>query len=165
MEKTAPSAPPAAVVSSPPTEIHAKSDDVSHNFGDQLILQPADPPGEILLLDQHLAKDLTCGICLQVISEPRQCSNGHLFCYECLQRSILATSSCPTCRCKLTEETISRSLIAEKQLRSCIVWCKVRPNEHLFPYICYSIFTQIPGKSVSFTCKRKPRVFGPPVHF
>jgi hypothetical protein len=125
MEKTSPAA---AVSSVEPSRlpIDAKHGDSPVGPQAALISAPADPPAEILLLDQQLVKDLTCGICLQIITEPRQCSNGHLFCYECLQRSISATSSCPTCRCKLTEETISRSLIAEKQLRSCIVWCKVR---------------------------------------
>ena len=42
------------------------------------------PSLEVLILDLQLAKDLQCGICLQILNDPRQCQNGHLFCFPCI---------------------------------------------------------------------------------
>src|SRR3989338_5854356 len=38
-----------------------------------------EPPLDVLIVDQHKSRDLQCCICLNILSQPRQCKNGHLF--------------------------------------------------------------------------------------
>eukprot|EP01087_Luapelamoeba_hula_P021686 TRINITY_DN7628_c0_g1_i1.p1 TRINITY_DN7628_c0_g1~~TRINITY_DN7628_c0_g1_i1.p1 ORF type:complete len:423 (-),score=59.84 TRINITY_DN7628_c0_g1_i1:54-1322(-) len=79
---------------------------------------------DTLILDQAAARELQCGICLQILNKPRQCRNGHLFCLGCISRSISKNPECPTCRCKLDEDGLGRSLFVEKHIRSLRVYCK-----------------------------------------
>eukprot|EP01132_Coremiostelium_polycephalum_P010786 gene10786-13207_t len=74
-------------------------------------------PLELLIVDQDMAKELQCAICLQILNSPRQCKNGHLFCHECIFMSMKKSSECPQCRCLLSYETLSRSIFVEKHLR------------------------------------------------
>lgn len=69
------------------------------------------PHWEQLVIDQELAKELSCGICLQLLVKPRQCTNGHLFCNECIVASLEKRPECPTCRCHMSgAENIARYL-------------------------------------------------------
>ena len=77
-----------------------------------------------LIIDQSAAKELQCGICLQLINKPRQCKNGHLFCLVCITKCISKNPECPTCRCKLDEETLARSLFVERHIRNLKVYCQ-----------------------------------------
>ncbi len=77
-----------------------------------------------LIVDQDAAKELQCGICLQILNKPRQCKNGHLFCLSCILKSISKNTECPSCRCRLTEENLSRSLFVERHIRNLKVFCK-----------------------------------------
>lgn len=62
-------------------------------------------PADVLIVDQEAAKELQCGICLQLVRVPRQCKNGHLFCMECIAQSLERKSyECPVCRCVLRLE-------------------------------------------------------------
>lgn len=81
------------------------------------------PSLEYRIVNKELAKDLQCGICLQILEQPKQCKNGHLFCHNCIVRTITKNPLCPQCRCPLTEEGLSRSLYVEKHIRTCKVWC------------------------------------------
>ncbi|KAL6044324.1 RGS-containing protein kinase RCK1 [Balamuthia mandrillaris] len=81
-------------------------------------------PFDNLIVDQEAAKDVQCGICLQILNKPRQCRNGHLFCLSCIVRSISKNPECPTCRCRLEEEHLARSLFVEKHIRNLKVFCK-----------------------------------------
>lgn len=83
-----------------------------------------EPPLDVLIVDQHKSRDLQCCICLNILAQPRQCKNGHLFCLECARKCIERNPQCPQCRCNLTEEGLSRSLFVEKHLRSAEVWCR-----------------------------------------
>lgn len=98
------------------------------------------PQWEQLVIDQELAKELSCGICLQLLSKPRQCTNGHLFCHECIIASLEKRPECPTCRCHMSDaENIARfalspsrcphrgarrNLIVEKHLRELKLYCR-----------------------------------------
>lgn len=42
-----------------------------------------------------------CEICKDVVREPRQCSNEHVFCLHCISESLKVRPSCPTCRVDL----------------------------------------------------------------
>lgn len=41
--------------------------------------------------------DLECNICMNTISNPVQCVNGHLFCQECVSPHLSAKGTCPSC--------------------------------------------------------------------
>jgi len=79
---------------------------------------------DLLIVDQESAKELQCGICLQLLEKPRQCKNGHLFCFDCITRSLEKNNECPLCRCLLRTEELSRSLFVEKHIRLLRVYCK-----------------------------------------
>ena len=52
---------------------------------------------------------LVCGICHQVLRDPRLCKDGeHSFCFSCISRHLNAPGSqtCPECRNHLTPETL-----------------------------------------------------------
>jgi hypothetical protein len=70
------------------------------------------------------ARELTCAICLQLLSNPQQCKNGHLFCCSCISQYIERNPECPHCRCSLKENELSRSLFVEKHIQLLRVWCK-----------------------------------------
>ena len=50
---------------------------------------------------------LVCGICHQVVREPRLCKDGeHRFCLSCISRYLSESHTCPVCRKNLTPETL-----------------------------------------------------------
>lgn len=73
-------------------------------------------PTESLIVDQESAKELQCGICLQLLNKPRQCKNGHLFCLHCISQCLEKGHECPSCRCSLKMEELARSLFVEKRI-------------------------------------------------
>lgn len=83
-------------------------------------------PFETLLVSEEKDnKDIQCGICLNILSAPKQCKNGHIFCQECILHYIQnVKSECPVCRDHLTEATLGRNLLLEKHLRLLKVHCK-----------------------------------------
>ncbi|CAD8207635.1 unnamed protein product [Paramecium pentaurelia] len=54
-----------------------------------------------LIVDPHsINQDLICVICLQLVVNPKECSQCHtLFCSECIQESLIKNKICPK-RCK-----------------------------------------------------------------
>eukprot|EP01117_Protostelium_nocturnum_P011648 TRINITY_DN4238_c0_g1_i2.p1 TRINITY_DN4238_c0_g1~~TRINITY_DN4238_c0_g1_i2.p1 ORF type:complete len:540 (-),score=177.25 TRINITY_DN4238_c0_g1_i2:250-1869(-) len=85
---------------------------------------PDDPPLEDVLVDEVEAREYQCGICMQIMVNPRQCKNGHLFCGVCIHKSIEKRPECPQCRDYLNLAELSRSLLAEKAIRNLKVHCK-----------------------------------------
>eukprot|EP01116_Phalansterium_solitarium_P003360 TRINITY_DN14178_c0_g1_i1.p1 TRINITY_DN14178_c0_g1~~TRINITY_DN14178_c0_g1_i1.p1 ORF type:complete len:464 (-),score=143.66 TRINITY_DN14178_c0_g1_i1:534-1814(-) len=81
-------------------------------------------PLETLIVEKDLSKELICGICLQILTSPKQCKNGHLFCQSCILMHIEKTPECPSCRCELKEATLARSLFVERHLRTLKLHCK-----------------------------------------
>ena len=50
---------------------------------------------------------LVCGICQQVVREPRLCKDGeHCFCLSCISEHLNKFQTCPVCRKNLTPETL-----------------------------------------------------------
>jgi hypothetical protein len=90
---------------------------------------PNSIPLELRIVDQDAAKELQCGICLQLLNNPRQCKNGHLFCMDCISQSLEKNRECPQCRCPLRIEELARSLFVERHLRILKVYCR-----HHFAY-------------------------------
>src|SRR5689334_20102731 len=77
-------------------------------FADTKLEKIIDPPLETLIVDGESAEELMCNICLEVLENPRQCRNGHLFCMECITPALALTPECPICRTALTEPTLAR---------------------------------------------------------
>jgi hypothetical protein len=69
-------------------------------------------------------KQFDCGLCLDILNDPFQCKNGHMFCKSCILHSINKVGrKCPTCKTYLTTETISRNLLANNQIHDAKVKC------------------------------------------
>jgi len=81
-------------------------------------------PFELRYKDSGIYKHYVCSICMDVCNMPRQCKDGHLFCFECIQRQIEHSPTCPECRQEITMGTISRNLVAEKQIENLLIWCR-----------------------------------------
>jgi len=81
-------------------------------------------PLEVLIVDQENVRELLCCICLQILTNPRQCKNGHLFCQVCIMQYVQKRPECPQCREFLNESNMARSLFLEKQLTKMKVYCK-----------------------------------------
>lgn len=64
-----------------------------------------------------------CGICLETLNDPVQCKRGHAFCRECIVEALTKCEECPSCREKLTEDTLSDCLFAKQQIASRQVYC------------------------------------------
>lgn len=79
---------------------------------------------ESLIINQDEVKELQCGICLQLLNKPRQCTNGHLFCFVCILQAMEKNMSCPTCRVSMTHDTLARSIFVEKYILNLKMRCK-----------------------------------------
>eukprot|EP01114_Cavostelium_apophysatum_P024074 TRINITY_DN92_c2_g1_i1.p1 TRINITY_DN92_c2_g1~~TRINITY_DN92_c2_g1_i1.p1 ORF type:complete len:436 (-),score=71.84 TRINITY_DN92_c2_g1_i1:90-1397(-) len=105
-------------------------------------------PTETLAVDQDDLRELCCGICLNLLSKPRQCRNGHLFCLSCISQYVERTPQCPQCRCSLKDTDLARSLFVEKHIRQLKVHCRYhftsgdkRTEWAVDPSGCTEIFT------------------------
>uniref|UniRef100_A0A6B2L4X5 RING-type domain-containing protein n=1 Tax=Arcella intermedia TaxID=1963864 RepID=A0A6B2L4X5_9EUKA len=98
-----------------------------------MLIEDEPIPLELRIVDEHKLQELQCAICLGLLSHPRQCKNGHLFCETCVLRSIQRSPKCPSCRCPLSENELSRSLFVEKHINTLNLYCKnhfkYQPNQ------------------------------------
>ncbi|CAB4019213.1 E3 ubiquitin- ligase NRDP1 isoform X2 [Paramuricea clavata] len=53
-------------------------------------------------------KNFLCPICTDVLKDPVQCHNQHLFCRACITEHLKNSQTCPVCMEKLTEEALSK---------------------------------------------------------
>lgn len=86
------------------------------------------PDLEDRVFDANVLLEFTCAICLHLISEPRQCSQGHTICLKCFQELARHPSlrmECPTCRVPMDRERPNRNLILENLLAKLDVYCRV----------------------------------------
>jgi hypothetical protein len=65
---------------------------------------------------------MICPLCLDVINDAKQCSNGHCFCSNCLMQALEKRQVCPICKVSTLFVNCQRSLIgnnviAELQMR------------------------------------------------
>mmetsp|Transcript_38639 Transcript_38639/g.39335 ORF Transcript_38639/g.39335 Transcript_38639/m.39335 type:complete len:302 (+) Transcript_38639:18-923(+) len=54
-----------------------------------------------------VSDDLTCPICLDVVNDPKECCNGHIFCAYCIYKSLSYKTGCPLCRSSETVTSLS----------------------------------------------------------
>jgi len=85
------------------------------------------------LVHPEKSKEITCGICLGVLEDPMQCSNGHLFCAECIRVSIAQKEQCPQCRCRVTFDSLSRSLFVRQYISNLLIHCQYHYTATLDP--------------------------------
>eukprot|EP01103_Thecamoeba_quadrilineata_P005074 TRINITY_DN14926_c0_g1_i1.p1 TRINITY_DN14926_c0_g1~~TRINITY_DN14926_c0_g1_i1.p1 ORF type:complete len:427 (-),score=37.57 TRINITY_DN14926_c0_g1_i1:199-1416(-) len=84
-----------------------------------------DIPLDLLAVEQDLARELLCSICLQLLNNPRQCQNGHLFCFSCITSSLQERPVCPQCRIPiLSSSSLSRNIFAENRMQNMQIHCK-----------------------------------------
>ena len=53
-------------------------------------------------------KNFFCPICKDVLKDPVQCHNQHLFCRACITEHLKNSHTCPVCMQELTEEALSK---------------------------------------------------------
>mmetsp|Transcript_15517 Transcript_15517/g.60691 ORF Transcript_15517/g.60691 Transcript_15517/m.60691 type:complete len:527 (-) Transcript_15517:32-1612(-) len=83
-----------------------------------------DVPVEERLVSCAQVTELQCGICLDLLNDPCQCINGHLFCMTCILECIERKAECPQCRCQLSESSLSKSLFVRKFIDDLDVRCR-----------------------------------------
>lgn len=77
------------------------------------------------LVNPNSGKALECAICYELLKFPRQCRNGHLFCQACIVKHLQRNqNSCPMCKIELKEQDLARSILAEDQINSLLVYCR-----------------------------------------
>ena len=70
-------------------------------------------------------KNFFCPICTDVLKDPVQCHNQHLFCRACITEHLKNSHTCPVCMEKLTEEALSKpARIVTGYLDGLIVSCE-----------------------------------------
>lgn len=81
-------------------------------------------PIELFSSPSPISETLICPICTDILLQPVQCLNGHLFCQPCLLKCIERKQECPTCKVRICQRTMSKSLLAQdiigKMKISCI---------------------------------------------
>ena len=94
---------------------HARTEDERRDLatGPAATWLPLSWRAEEMLDALGLNEDLTCPICLDRLTKPRGCVNGHLFCEECLTE-IRGSLLCPTCRVQIIGN--NRNLVVERLL-------------------------------------------------
>ena len=100
-------------------------------------LPPPPPPPRVtgysssLFIDQQSisTNNIECNICMQVLNDPTQCKNGHMFCRYCVVRSLATKSECPTCKVDLSASSISTNLFVKNLIDHMDVHCFTRLTE------------------------------------
>jgi hypothetical protein len=79
-----------------------------------------------IIFDGTPAEDVMCGLCTLVTKNPHQCSEGDLFCQECVTEWVREHNQCPTCACELTETRISNNETVDKMIKGMPCMCEWR---------------------------------------
>ena len=90
-----------------------KGEDVTYKdrmFNESLFLEP---------VSQHLK----CSICLDVMSQPVQCSSGHCFCKSCILTVLKQQKLCPICRVALLESQLVINRAVEGVIQELLLRC------------------------------------------
>lgn len=72
---------------------------------------------------QSQLTDLQCTICTDIMNDPRQCVNGHMFCKSCIMHSLQKCAECPSCSQPMSESNLSMCLLARNLINSLSVGC------------------------------------------
>lgn len=85
--------------------------------------------------DSHYVQSLLCSVCLLVVRDAAESHNsstgldacGHVFCADCIEKSLSNKSECPTCRRPLNKSQVKpamliRRLVMESKIK-CTLGC------------------------------------------
>lgn len=67
--------------------------------------------------------DFHCAICMEVLRNPYQCQNGHMFCRQCITRYLAIAPKCPTCKFSLSIEILSNCLVVRNMVGKLLTRC------------------------------------------
>ena len=78
-----------------------------------------------------------CGICHDILKEPKQCLQGHAYCNDCIHTHMAQSRSCPMCACPLGDATLARclalrDLLGRMQIK-CPMTLQVQPQYRTGP--------------------------------
>jgi hypothetical protein len=104
---------------------NSSDDDTTYNDSDEEHKEEYISSGiaKELFLNQSEIDIYTCGICLDIISNPKQCNFGHIFCEGCIIKAIKSKKQCPTCRNPTTLSKLSDNLFMKDKIEDLIVKC------------------------------------------
>ncbi|EGG22453.1 TRAF-type zinc finger-containing protein [Cavenderia fasciculata] len=68
--------------------------------------------------------DLTCYLCLGLVFDTRQCSNGHIACLECVKPLTEKVGSKCHCGEPINLQSLSKSLVANNSVKKLEVYCE-----------------------------------------
>ncbi len=74
------------------------------------------------LYSKH-CEDFICGICLNVLKDPSQCQNGHMFCFSCINQAMKTRQLCPCCNIPLYFQSLSYCLTVRNLIDKLTVKC------------------------------------------
>lgn len=60
--------------------------------------------------------DLCCGLCLDVLKDPLQCKNGHMYCASCIKNAFKFQLKCPTCSVATSLQEMSECLYVKNKI-------------------------------------------------
>jgi len=69
-------------------------------------------------------EELKCGICKEVLVEPRCCREGHFFCRKCIMAWLATKRTCPIGRQRLLSIQLARGRLAERMIEKLRVRCR-----------------------------------------
>ncbi len=64
-----------------------------------------------------------CPLCLNVLKDPQQCSNGHCFCKGCICTALAKQSECPLCKTHLTVKKLGKNLFMQNTIDEMDTYC------------------------------------------
>jgi len=72
----------------------------------------------------RLPIDLLCPICKDVVESPKQCKNGHVYCYVCIITWLDQSKTCPVDKQSLCEDKLYDCLMAKHWVGDLLVKCE-----------------------------------------
>lgn len=68
-------------------------------------------------------EDTSCSLCLETVSRPTITNCLHIFCHDCIKRSLEFRKKCPMCRCDLNESAFKeiKSSMNEKKIDGFVI--------------------------------------------
>jgi hypothetical protein len=79
-------------------------------------------PTELFVVEPK--RSLMCPLCFEVIRDPHQCLNGHVYCFSCIETSINIFEECPVCKIQIRGMgEMSRSIHLSDEIDDLQVFC------------------------------------------
>lgn len=84
-----------------------------------------------LFQDPDFDESLICPVCTDILNNPHQCTNGHMFCLKCINICLRTKTECPTCNTKMSRDYLCLNLFAKQTIGKMKVKCcsAIRPRE------------------------------------